>query len=222
MKKLEIYGRQVAMALALTAASSAWWTGAAWAQADDGAPTAQSLLDQAAGAPGGPPPAASQPGMGPRGPGRMGPGGPGGPGGQNGHMGPGGPEGRHGGMGTHFNERLLNLAKATPEQRQQIRQIMQSARTDIRALREAGRADHQQMRQQFVQPKIDAAAVETLRQKMLSQHDKVSQRYTKALVDAANVLTPEQRQQLGEMAKKRRDMMERHRKEREALNPAKS
>jgi Spy/CpxP family protein refolding chaperone len=47
----------------------------------------------------------------------------------------------------------------------------------------------------------------------------VSLRRTKAMVDAANVLTPEQRQQLGEMAKKRRDMMERHRKERDALMP---
>lgn len=122
-------------------------------------------------------------------------------------------------MGHHFPERALQLAKATPEQRQQIRQIMQAARADIRALREASRNDRQQMRQQFIQPKVDAGAIEALRQKMLSQHDKVSLRHTKALIDAANVLTPEQRQQLGEMTKKRRDMMERHRKERDALMP---
>ena len=209
MKPLQLLSRHLVVGTALLGLMATGAAGTAWAQQADDGQMLPGLFDQMGPGPGG---QGAQ--GGPRGPG--GHGGPGGP------MGHGGPEGRHGGpggMGQHFSERVLQLAKATPEQRQQIRQIMQAARTDIRALREAGRADHQQMRQQFIQPKVDAAAIEALRQKMLSQHDKVSLRYTKALVDAANVLTPEQRQQLGEMAKKRRDMMERHRKERDALMP---
>jgi len=209
MKEIRVLSRHLALSTVVVGLLTTLSVGQTWAQAADDEAVLAELFDQAGPGPGGP----GGPG------GRGGPGGPAahkGPGGPGGH---GGPEGRHGGMGGLVSERALQLAKATPEQRQQIRQIMQAARTDIRALHESARADREQMRQQFIQPKIDAAAVEALRQKMSSMHDKVSLRRTKAMVDAANVLTPEQRQQLGEMAKKRRDMMERHRKERDALMP---
>jgi Spy/CpxP family protein refolding chaperone len=110
--------------------------------------------------------------------------------------------------------------KATPEQRAQIQKIMESARTDLQAQREAGKALRTQLMQAMAQPNIDANAVEQVRQRMMAQHDQVSKRRMQAMVDAARVLTPEQRRQLAERMAQRRSMMERHERERRALDAA--
>lgn len=127
-----------------------------------------------------------------------------------------------GGMDMKWSGRMLDAVKATPEQRAQIQKIMESARTDLQAQREAGKALRGQLMQAMTQPNIDANAVEQLRQKMLAQHDQVSKRRMQAMVDAARVLTPEQRKQLSERMSQRRDMMERHHRERRALEAPKS
>ncbi len=117
------------------------------------------------------------------------------------------------GGGARFLGRMLELAKATPEQRNQIHQIMLAARQDLRAQREAGRQLRDQQHALLTQPHVDAAAVEALRQQMLAQHDQASKRMTQALVEASRVLTAEQRKLIGE----HRAMRERHRAERQAL-----
>jgi len=151
-----------------------------------------------------------------------GPGSAGGPAGHRGHM-MGGEHGHHGGgMDMKWSGRMLDAVKATPEQRAQIQKIMEGARTDLQAQREAGQALRGQLMQAMAQPNIDANAVEQLRQKMLAQHDQVSKRRMQAMVDAARVLTPEQRKQLSERMGQRRDMMERHHRERRALEAPKS
>ena len=150
---------------------------------------------------------------------------PGGPGGQAGHRGHmmGGEHGHHGGgMDMKWSGRMLDAVKATPEQRAQIQKIMEGARTDLQAQREAGKALRGQLMQAMAQPNIDANAVEQVRQRMLAQHDQVSKRRMQAMVDAARVLTPEQRKQLSDRMSQRRDMMERHHRERRALEAPKS
>lgn len=138
----------------------------------------------------------------------------------------GGDHGHHGhhggGMDMKWSGRMLEAVKATPEQRSQIQKIMESARTDLQAQREAGKALRGQLMQTMAQPNIDANAVEQVRQKMLAQHDQASKRRLQAMVDAANVLTPEQRKQLAERMSQRGDMMERHHRERRALEAPKS
>lgn len=126
----------------------------------------------------------------------------------------GGMDGQHGGMGAGMMggpraERMLEAIGASAEQRVQIRQIMDAARTDLQAQRESGRALHEQMRQLFTQPTVDANAVEALRQQQLARHDAASKRRMQAMLDASRVLTPEQRTRLAEMAGQRRGMMER-------------
>ena len=148
---------------------------------------------------------------------------PGGPGGHEGHRGHmmGGPHGG-GDMGMKMSGRMLDLVKATPEQRAQIQKIMDGARTDLQAQREAGKGLRGQLMQTMAQTNIDANAVEQVRQKMLAQHDQASKRRMQAMVDAARVLTPEQRKQLSERMAQRGDMMERHHRERRALEAPKS
>jgi periplasmic protein CpxP/Spy len=126
-----------------------------------------------------------------------------------------------GGMGgmAHMG-RMLDAVNATPEQRAQIKQIMEAAHTDLQAQRATGMALRQQSMALLAQTTIDARAVETVRQQMLAQHDTASKRMTQALVDAANVLTPPQRQTLAGLMAKRQAMMQRHMNERQSLDKA--
>lgn len=135
--------------------------------------------------------------------------------------GPRGGEARHhmhdGQMGGRMLERALDGVDASAEQRTRIREIMKSAADDGRQQREAARGLREQMMTLFAQPTVDARAVEALRQQMVQQHDQSSRRWTQALLDASAVLTPEQRQQLAERMKQRRELMQRHMRERRAL-----
>lgn len=153
----------------------------------------------------------------------------GGPGGHAGMMagghGPAGPGARghegHGGMGfmggPRQMARMLDVVEATPEQRQQIRGILDAARRDLQAQRESGKALRDQARQVFTQPNVDANAAEALRQQMLARHDQSSRRMMQAMLDVSRVLTPEQRQKLAQRMDRAREMMQRHRAERESL-----
>lgn len=142
-------------------------------------------------------------------------------GGGHGHEGRGPMSGGPGGV-QMLSERALDRVNATPEQRAQIRQIMQTARNDLKAQREAGRGLREESLKLFAQPAVDARAAETLRQQMSAQHDQASKRMLQAMLDASRVLTPEQRKQLADGMKQRRDMMERHQRERRAADTPKS
>lgn len=129
----------------------------------------------------------------------------------------GGPGMGHHGMrgkgmdGERFMGRMLDLVKASPEQRAKIKDIADAARADLRAQREAGRALHEQNRALFAQPTIDANAAEALRQQMLAHHDQASRRMLQMKLDIAAVLTPEQRKTMAERMAQRGAMIERHR-----------
>ena len=137
--------------------------------------------------------------------------------------GPGGPGGM-GGLGGEFGffagPHLLDSVNATDAQKAQIKQIMQAARADMKAQRTAGTGLHEQAMQLFMQPTVDATAVESLRQQMLLQHDQASRRISQAMIEISRVLTAEQRAQLGTQMKKRQEMMQRHMSERRSLEGA--
>ena len=132
--------------------------------------------------------------------------------------------GAHGGMGMEGGgrmiERMLDTVNATPEQRTQIQKIVDTARADGAAQRDARRQLHQQSLALMAQPQIDARAAEALRQQMLAQHDQASKRRMQLMLDVSRVLTPEQRKTLAERMAQRRAMMERHRAERSTLERA--
>lgn len=141
----------------------------------------------------------------------------GGPGGHRMMMGGGGGPGMHGG-GHRMMGHMLDGVNATPEQRAQIRTIMQAAMTDMKALRTNGASLRDQQRQLFAQPNVDARAAEALRQQMLAQHDQVSKRMLQAKLEVSRVLTPEQRKLMADRMAQRKQMAERHRAERQSLD----
>ena len=98
-------------------------------------------------------------------------------------------------------DRMLDQIQATPEQRDQLRRIAETAQADLQAPGEAARADHARLGELLAQPTLDTAAIETLRKQMVARHDQASRRMTVALLEAARVLTPEQRQQLAAIAR---------------------
>lgn len=130
-------------------------------------------------------------------------------GGEHGHHG----RGMKGGsdMGLPFAgpgfDRLLDEVQATDAQRKQIRDIADKARTDLRALHEKAREQHQNAMAMWTAPKIDAAEAEKQRQQMLAQHDQVSKRVMQAMLDVGNVLTPEQRAKAAVALKQRHERM---------------
>jgi protein CpxP len=82
---------------------------------------------------------------------------------------------------------------ATPEQRQQVTAIMESAAKDVHAL--IGQHDevHKQVHEILTAPTIDRVRLETLRAEQMGLADQASKRVVTALADAAEVLTPGQR-----------------------------
>lgn len=111
-------------------------------------------------------------------------------------------------------DRMLDEIQATPDQREQLRKIADSAQADLKAPGDAARADHARMGELFAQPTLDPVAIEALRKQMLARHDQVSKRMNVAMLDAAKVLTPEQRQQLVASAREHVERMADRRAER--------
>ena len=127
-----------------------------------------------------------------------------------------------GGMfGGMFN-RLLDRVNATPQQRTQIQQILQANVDAMRAQRDARSELRDEAMKLFAQPTVDADALEALRQKQLAQHDAASKRMTAAMLEISRVLTPEQRKQMTEYMQQRRDMMQRHQRERRGIETPRS
>jgi len=115
--------------------------------------------------------------------------------------------------GVHL-QRLLDDAKVSDTQRNQIKQIVDKAQADLKALHDEGRGLHEQGLTLWAAPKLDAAAAEKLRQQMAAHHDKVSKRMMQAMLDVGNVLTPDQRTTVAKQIEKRHEDMMHHMQER--------
>jgi Spy/CpxP family protein refolding chaperone len=118
--------------------------------------------------------------------------------------------------------RMLDRVNATPEQRAQIKQIVDRSAGEMRAQHESGRALRDQALALFAQPTVDANAAEVLRQKQMAMHEAGSKRMLQTMLEVSRVLTPEQRKQMTEYVQQRRDMMQRHQRERMGIEGAKS
>ena len=105
------------------------------------------------------------------------------------------PHAHHMPMGGMQFEQVLTEIHASPEQRQQLKQIFQAARDDLKSQHEGALAEHRQMLQLLAQATIDAQAVEAVRKQEVARHDAQSKRMTQAMLAASQVLSFEQRQQ---------------------------
>jgi Spy/CpxP family protein refolding chaperone len=97
-------------------------------------------------------------------------------------------------------EWVLRRVDATEDQQAQVKAIVGEALDGLFPLVERHRENRQALAAELVKPTIDRAALEALRKAELELAEEASSRLVAALAQAAEALTPEQRQQLYELA----------------------
>jgi Spy/CpxP family protein refolding chaperone len=106
---------------------------------------------------------------------------------------------QHVGFAIEFALRGVN---ASEDQRQQVRRIAEGAIDKLAPLAVKHRAHREAMARELAKPEIDRAAVERLRKESIAMADEASKTIAGALTDAAEVLTPEQRGELIDLARR--------------------
>jgi Spy/CpxP family protein refolding chaperone len=97
----------------------------------------------------------------------------------------------------HISAMIDNLLPdGTPEQKARLATIIRSAHADIAPFHAQLRQAHQRAHMLLMQPRVDRAALESLRAEEIRQLDATSRRLVGAIADAADLLTPEQRGRL--------------------------
>ncbi len=100
-------------------------------------------------------------------------------------------------MEQHLNALVDNiLPDGTAEQKARLATIIRSAHADLAPFHAQFRQAHQRAHTLLMQPRVDRAALESLRAEEIRQLDATSRRLVQAVGDAADLLTPEQRGRL--------------------------
>ncbi|UCH47825.1 MAG: Spy/CpxP family protein refolding chaperone [Betaproteobacteria bacterium] len=97
-------------------------------------------------------------------------------------------------------EWTLSRIDATDEQRTQVKSVVKAAIDDLLQLREEHQDNRKAMIAALIEPEVDRAELDRIRNAEMSLADRASRRIVTALADSADALTPEQRAQLAEMA----------------------
>ena len=100
-------------------------------------------------------------------------------------------------------DRVLYEVDATPEQRQQVKDILGKAFEEMGDKRGQRQQDRKAVLEILSAPKVDRAKLQDLRTERMQQMEQMSERMVQAFADAAEVLTPEQRAKLGEVMEQR-------------------
>ena len=91
-------------------------------------------------------------------------------------------------------DRALSGTDATSDQKAKVREIVQAASKDMKALNDQRVENRKAMEAAMQAATIDPAKIEQIRVAQMKVTDDVSKRFTKAMVDAGNVLNASQRQ----------------------------
>jgi periplasmic protein CpxP/Spy len=116
-------------------------------------------------------------------------------------------------MAKHMDERISRMIKeinGTPEQKDRLVKLAQTAAADIKPLREAHMAARKKGMELLSGQSIDRAALERLRQEQMTAADAMSKRMVQHMADAAEVLTPAQRTQVAQRMQERMERGGRH------------
>lgn len=103
----------------------------------------------------------------------------------------------------HRISRLIKAVDGTPEQKDRLVKLAQTAMTDMQPLRAQHMAARKKGMELLAGGAIDRNALERLRQEQITLADTMSKRMVQHLADAAEVLTPAQRSKLAEHMRQR-------------------
>jgi len=99
-------------------------------------------------------------------------------------------------------EWVLRRVDATSEQQAQVKAIVGDTIEGLAPLAERHRENREAFAAELIKPSIDRAALEALRKAELQLAEEASANLVAALAEAASALTPEQRQELLELARR--------------------
>jgi Spy/CpxP family protein refolding chaperone len=97
------------------------------------------------------------------------------------------------------SDRMFDRIKATPEQREKIRNLMSNSKLELRAQHQARMDNRSAMSTALAAATIDRVAIEKLRAAQLAQVEAQSRKRTETMIAIAEVLSPEQRQEMAKM-----------------------
>jgi Spy/CpxP family protein refolding chaperone len=100
---------------------------------------------------------------------------------------------------------MLADISATEAQQSRIADIVGTTMKEMAPLREKHREARQSVMDLLAKPNVDRAALEAVRAQEIQTADAMSKRFVQSLADVAEVLTAEQRAQLAEKIKQRRE-----------------
>jgi Spy/CpxP family protein refolding chaperone len=99
-------------------------------------------------------------------------------------------------------EYTLSRIDASEEQRTQVKSVVQAAIEDLLQLRAEHQNNRKEMIAALIEPGVDRAELDRIRDAEMALMERGSKRIVTALADAADVLTPEQRTELARMAER--------------------
>lgn len=100
---------------------------------------------------------------------------------------------------------MLADINASEAQQTRIADIVAATMKEMAPLREKHREARQSVMELLAKPNVDRAALEAIRAQEIQAADAMSKRFVQSLADVAEVLTPEQRAQLADKMKQRRE-----------------
>jgi periplasmic protein CpxP/Spy len=103
----------------------------------------------------------------------------------------------------HRISRLIKAVDGTPEQKDRLVKLAQTAMADMQPLRAQQMAARKKGMDLLAASSIDRNALERLRQEQSSLADSLSKRMVQQMADSAEVLTPAQRTKLAERMRER-------------------
>ena len=97
---------------------------------------------------------------------------------------------------------ILTRVDATEDQKGQAKRVVSETFDDLRPLVQEHRSSHEALVEEMTKANFDPEAIEVLRQNQVELFDRASKELSGSLTELAGILTPEQRVELLEMAKK--------------------
>jgi Spy/CpxP family protein refolding chaperone len=97
---------------------------------------------------------------------------------------------------------VLSRVEATDDQKDRAKRILLDAYDELQPLIQEHRLQHDAIVEEVTKTDLDRDAVERLRKAQVDLIDRASREISESLLDIAEILTPEQRIELAEMARK--------------------
>ncbi len=97
---------------------------------------------------------------------------------------------------------ILSRVDATQDQKEQAKRVVSETYDDLVPLIQEHRSNHETLVEEMTKANLDPEAIERLRASQVELFDRASREFSGSLTEIAGILTPEQRVELVEMARK--------------------